>query len=237
MEVHGEDGVLVSLLGRMGWVYGRILGEVGRSSVVIPDLRWKIAPRLDSGMVFGVGMWPLRIPFQYLFIYIACAMDASVAAHVEFSRCAIQWNVSFARGAQDWGVGPFASFFWLYLIRMRREAEDKLWWVPFKRGLLGVKSFYKFMGCHDGFRFPWKIVWRTKILLMVAFFVWSVAIGKILTIDNLRKWLVVVVDRCCMCKKIGEFVDHLLLHFEVVYTICNIFFNRFGCCLWLCIDE
>jgi len=44
MEVHGEC-VLVSLLGHMGWVYGRILRGVERSFVGTPGLRWKTAPR------------------------------------------------------------------------------------------------------------------------------------------------------------------------------------------------
>jgi hypothetical protein len=39
MEVHGEGGVLVSLLGHMGWVYGRILGGIEEGFVVTPDLR------------------------------------------------------------------------------------------------------------------------------------------------------------------------------------------------------
>jgi integral membrane sensor domain MASE1 len=52
--VLGDGGVLVSLLGHMGWVYGRIFIGVGGSSVVAPDLKWVMAPRLDSGMIFGV---------------------------------------------------------------------------------------------------------------------------------------------------------------------------------------
>jgi hypothetical protein len=40
MEVHEEGGVLVSLLGHMGWVYGKILGKVGKIFVVIPDMSW-----------------------------------------------------------------------------------------------------------------------------------------------------------------------------------------------------
>jgi hypothetical protein len=39
----------------------------------------------------------------------------------------------------------------------------------------------------EGSGFPWKSVWRTKSLPRAAFFVWSAAIGKILTLDNLRK--------------------------------------------------
>jgi hypothetical protein len=37
MEVYGEGGVLVSLMGLMGWVYGRTLRRVEGSSIVTPD--------------------------------------------------------------------------------------------------------------------------------------------------------------------------------------------------------
>lgn len=60
LVVHGVDGVLMSLLGCMGWGFGRILGGVGRNFQVIPDLRWEIAPRLVSGIIYGVGIWPLK---------------------------------------------------------------------------------------------------------------------------------------------------------------------------------
>ena len=39
LAVHGLGGVLMSLLGRMGWVYRRILGEAGEISLAIPNLR------------------------------------------------------------------------------------------------------------------------------------------------------------------------------------------------------
>jgi hypothetical protein len=48
----------------------------------------------------------------------------------------------------------------------------------------------------------------------VAFFGQNTAPGKFLTHDNLHK-SIVVVEWCCMCKKNGEFVDHLLFHCEV----------------------
>jgi hypothetical protein len=54
-----------------------------------------------------------------------------------------------------------------------------------------------------------------KVPLRVAFFIWSAALGKILSMFNLRKRNIVVVDWCCMCKKCGETVDNLLLHCDL----------------------
>jgi hypothetical protein len=62
----------------------------------------------------------------------------------------------------------------------------------------------------------------------VTFFVWLAALGKILTTDNLRKKNMVLVNRCGMCKKDEESIDHLLLHCECAQFLWDAFFNRFG---------
>jgi len=59
------------------------------------------------------------------------------------------------------------------------------------------------------------------------FFAWSAALGKILTLNNLRKRRVIVIDRCCMCKRYGEYVDHLLLHCDVASALWSVLFNLF----------
>jgi hypothetical protein len=65
-------------------------------------------------------------------------------------------------------------------------------------------------------------------LLLTVFFVWSASLGKILTLDNLRRRQVIMVNRCCLCKLEGESVDHLLLHCEVAHTLWNTILSRFG---------
>jgi hypothetical protein len=100
MEVYGEGGVLVSLVGLMGWVYGRTLGRVGESFVVTPYLMWEMVPRLDFGMIVNVGDMALKEAFLVLF-GIDHAKDATVGALMDFFEGAIRWNVSFARAAQD----------------------------------------------------------------------------------------------------------------------------------------
>lgn len=49
----------------------------------------------------------------------------------------------------------------------------------------------------------------------IAFIGWTTSHGKILTMDNLRKCGLVMMDWFYMCKKSGESVDYLLLHCDV----------------------
>jgi len=49
-----------------------------------------------------------------------------------------------------------------------------------------------------------------------------------LTLDNLMKQHVIVIDRCYMCKKIAESVDNLLLHCDMASSLWSSFFSRFG---------
>ena len=80
--------------------------------------------------------------------------------------------------------------------------------------LFEVKSLYNSLCPGNGLSFPCKGIWKVKAPLKVAFFTWTAALGKILTLDNLRCCQVLVVEWCYMCKKIGISVDHMLLHCE-----------------------
>jgi hypothetical protein len=67
-------------------------------------------------------------------------------------------------------------------------------------------------------------------LLERPFFVWMVVHSKILTLDNLGRMGMVVVNRCWLCETEGESVDHLLLHCATSSVLWNAFFARFGLC-------
>jgi hypothetical protein len=125
-------------------------------------------------------------------------------------------------------VKDLASFYSLLYSHTLGGRADKIWWVPSRKGKFEVRSFYNILTSNVSPTFPWKSIWRMKAPPRVAFFVWSAALGKILTLDNLRKKNMVLINRCGMCKKDEEFIDHLLIHCECAQFLWNAFFSRFG---------
>ena len=147
---------------------------------------------------------------------MASVKDTSSATNMDYSSGSLQWNVSFIRLVHDWEVDVLASFYTLlYSHKIRREREDKIWWVPSRKGKFDVRSFCKILTHNETICFPWRSIWQTKTPLRVAFFVWTAVLGKILTLDNLRKRQLIMINICCLCKLDGETVDHILLQCEV----------------------
>jgi hypothetical protein len=107
---------------------------------------------------------------------------------------------------------------WFVLNEIEHQGEDKLWWIPSRKGTFEVSSFYRPLSTQGPSSFPWKGIWRTKVPPRVAFFAWTATRGKILTIDNLRRRGMIVVNRCWLCESDGESVDHLLIHCRVAYA-------------------
>ena len=114
----------------------------------------------------------------------------------------------------------------IYATKIRCGKEDKLVWNPSKNHVFHVKSNYKAL--RGGNYFPWQSIWQVCVPPRVAFFTWCVALGKTLAMDNLRKWGIVVMDYCFICKSHGESVTHLLLHCVVTWELCSLVFCLFG---------
>jgi hypothetical protein len=112
--------------------------------------------------------------------------DAMVANNLVAQHGDIQWNVLFMRPVQDWEIEIVHFLFArLYSISVRHGEDDRLVWNLPKRGLFEVKSYYEVLIRKDSPSFPWKSIWRVNAPARVAFFVWTVALGKIMTHDNL----------------------------------------------------
>lgn len=80
---------------------------------------------------------------------------------------------------------------------------DKMIWINSGNRTLSVLFLLKNMMGKSFNPFPWMGIWRSRLPLKVAFFGWAASLGKVLTINNLRKWQIIIVDWCCMCNKNG----------------------------------
>jgi hypothetical protein len=123
------------------------------------------------------------------------------------------------------------SFFERYSFQLRQGEEDRIRWNPSKRSMFEVKLFYQVLNNLNRPSFLWESIWRIKAPLRVAFFVWT-TLGKIVTLDNLIKGNIVVFEWCCMCKRSGESIDHLLIHCEVAIELRSSILNLI-CVEWV----
>ena len=110
---------------------------------------------------------------------------------------------------------------------------DCIWWIPSKRKLFEVRSFFRVLNSfverdeEGSYLFPWKSIWKVKVLVIVNFFAWTAALGWILTVDNFQKRGLIVVDWCSICKWSGESIDHLLLHCDLAHALWSVLFSLF----------
>jgi hypothetical protein len=54
------------------------------------------------------------------------------------------------------------------------------------------------------------------------------ALGKILILDNMRTRHVIALDRCCLCKRSGETIYHIIFHCDVARELWALIFHLFG---------
>lgn len=64
--------------------------------------------------------------------------------------------------------------------------------------------------------------------LVEAFFTWTATTGKILTLDNLRKRNICVVNWCCLCKNSWKSGVHRLIHCTYAWRLWNFVLCLFG---------
>ena len=86
---------------------------------------------------------------------------------------------------------------------------------------------YQFDSAPSGF---WHSLQKIKAPPRVTTFVWLALRKKILTMDNLRRRNMVVVNACPLCLADEETVDHLLLHCKMTKALWSSILNDFNCC-------
>ena len=86
-----------------------------------------------------------------------------------------------------------------------------------KDGLFTVKANYKMLEGRNTRAVPLKMLWNSCVPPEVNFFAWEVWWGKVLTLEQLKKRGFQLANRCLLCGKDEESLDHLLLHCTSVW--------------------
>ena len=139
------------------------------------------------------------------------------------------WNLRFYRAFEDWELAASISLLQLIQTRIPRDdRKDTLCWRLKGDSKFDTRFYYHAIQGVSNSLFPWKGVWKPKIPKRVAFFLWTAAHGRILTLDNLMLRGRPLANWCCMCCDDGESVDHLLLHCPVTHSLWTFKLQAFG---------
>jgi hypothetical protein len=174
------------------------------------------------------GSCSLRTAFPDLY-RIARHKDVVVGDLLQFQNGVVTWLLDFIRHVQDWELESVNLLLeLLYSSSAKGFGEDRMCWRGGSKGGFQVKAYYSALLSQSGLHWPWKSIWKSKAPPRVSFFVWTAALGRILTTDNLRRRRVLVLDYCWLCKRNGESIPHLLMHCSFSTEIWNFFLNIFG---------
>ena len=126
------------------------------------------------------------------------------------------------------GVGGLLLLHFIQTRIPRGGGCDRLCWDINGSGKFDARSFYHKIHNIAPSTFPWKGIWKVKVLKRVAFFMWTAAHGHILTLDNLMLRGRPLANRCYLCCCNAESMDHLLLFCPIAHSLWMYMLRLFG---------
>ncbi|RVW53588.1 hypothetical protein CK203_068938 [Vitis vinifera] len=112
--------------------------------------------------------------------------------------------------------------------RIQLAVDDRVIWRETKCGKFSVKSLYKSLVSGHPASFPSSAIWKVSVQPRVSSFGWEATWGKALTLDQLQKRGWAVVNRCYLCQRHKESIDHIFLYCEKARTLWALFYSMFG---------
>ncbi|RVW54221.1 hypothetical protein CK203_080171 [Vitis vinifera] len=140
------------------------------------------------------------------------------------------WSSKEARG-EGHGVGLWKTLRkeWEVVKRSNSQrVDDRVIWRETNCGKFSVKSLYKSLVSGHPISFPSSAIWKVSMQPRVSFFGWEATWGKALTLDQLQRRGWALANRCYLCQRHEESIDHILLHCDKVRTLWVLLYSMFG---------
>ena len=139
------------------------------------------------------------------------------------------WSLLFSKLFNDWEMDEVCRFFsGLNGKSVQQTVEDKVIWRETKYEKFSVKSLYKLLVSSFPASFPSSSIWNVYVQPRVSFFGWEATWGKALTLDQLQKRGWPLANRCYLCQRHEESIDHILLHCAKARTLWALLCSLFG---------
>ena len=206
-----------------GWFTRDIRGGYGTGLWKDISKEWltfsqKAIPSLGNGRRLGFWKDPwydetvLSHAFPTLF-NLAAHKDARVADVWDSSVEVGSWSPVFSRPFNDWEMEEVDSFLlFLHNKKIRSNQEDRLSLKESTTDGFSVRQMYRMLMFSPPLDFPSRSIWNPIVPPKLGFFAWEASWGKVLTLDQLKKRGITLVNRCFLCEENEETIDHLLIH-------------------------
>ena len=155
--------------------------------------------------------------------------EAKIADIWESREGAGCWFHTFIRPLNDWELEEMIRFLkTLDDQNFRPMGEDKLQLKNAKEKGFTVKMMYKSFDTYPDVEFPYCLVWNPAVPQKIGVFTWETSWGKVLTMDQLKRRGLTLVNRCVMCEEDEETIDHLLIHCKRAKMLWDLFLSIVG---------
>ena len=131
---------------------------------------FKLVAGLGTRTLFWHDRWcgdiPLKVMFPMLFS-CSSSQSALVASclYASTDGAGRSWNITFIQDFNDWEIEEVLAFFTFILANIPTTLDlDSLFWKLCHHGKFDVKSFYHALAGHSTISFPWRAIWRSKLL-------------------------------------------------------------------------
>ena len=168
-----------------GCSFGRIPGAVGRRCVMLSPTLFNLVAHKD--------------------IRVAEVWDSSGEDG--------GWSPVFLRLFNDWEMDEVERFLlFLQNRKIRPFQEDYLILKETMPNGFSIRLMYRKLMHFLPTDFPWRFIWNPIVPLKLGFFAWEASWGKVLTLYQLKRRGIPLVNWYFLCEEEEETIDHLLIH-------------------------